>query len=928
MPDRPLLILVDGSSYLFRAYYALPPLMNTHNEPTGAMYGVLNMLKKLAQTYTTPYIAVVFDTKAKTFRHEQFPEYKANRLVMPDDLGVQIAPLHQMIQAQGFPLLTHEGVEADDVIATLTVQAVERGFDVLISTGDKDLSQLVNHHVKLINTMTNTELDSEGVRAKFGVPPAQMIDYLSLIGDTADNIPGIPLVGPKTAAKWLQTYGSLDGLLAAAPTLTGKAAENLRQYQDRLIMARQLITVKTDVPLSEKPDQLQRRTPDIATLREAYTRYAFKNWLKEINELPAETNTLTLSDTQAATVTYTTIFTESELDHWLSRVQHATHFAFDTETTSLNPIDATLVGISMAIEMHAAVYIPVAHDYEGAPQQLSRETVLAKLQPIFDNPQLTMIGQNLKYDLEILMQYGITVKNTLRDTMLAAYVLDSTQGRYDMDTLANRVLQRNTITYESIAKQGSTWKTFNEIDIETATRYSAEDAEITFALDAMLYPELQHTGKLAHVFETLEMPLVPILAQMEHHGLLLDPQVLKQQSAKLQTEIAELEQTIYREAGCLFNLASPKQLQEVLYTQMGLPIFKKTPSGQPSTAEEVLSDLAVQFPIAAHILAHRTAAKLKSTYTDALPLAIHPKTQRVHTSFNQAVTSTGRLSSHNPNVQNIPIRTEAGRAIRQAFIAPPGCVLLSADYSQVELRIMAHVSADQGLIQAFQQGQDIHRTTAAEVFGVPLEQVSADQRRHAKAINFGLIYGMSSFGLSRQLGIAPREAQAYIDRYFERYPGVHRYMEDTRKLAAAQGYVETLFGRRMLVPNIHAKNPILRKGAERAAINAPLQGSAADLIKHAMIDVSHYTATTGGAVTLILQVHDELVFEIAESVVDTAQAAIQHAMESAVTLRVPLLVDIEIGANWGDVLKKTQGLWSKHENIPDIRTLRDEWDRR
>lgn len=900
MTHRPLLILVDGSSYLFRAYYALPPLLNAHNEPTGAMYGVLNMLKKLTQTYTTPYIAVVFDTKAKTFRHEQFPEYKANRAAMPDDLGVQIEPLHQLIKAQGFPLLTHEGVEADDVIATLTKQAVAQGFDVLISTGDKDLCQLVNAHVKLINTMNNTMLDAEGVRAKFGVPPEQIVDYLSLMGDTSDNVPGIPQVGPKTAAKWLQIYGSLDALMAAAPTLSGKAADNLRQYQDRLQIARQLITVKIDVPLTETPETLQRQAPDTSILQVAYTRYGFKTWLKELESQPAPRHDETHDLQTAIQTVYTAIFTETELDIWIAQVIKAGIFALDTETTSLNPLDAELVGISMSIESYAAIYIPLMHTDDTTPPQLNRDTVLQKLTPLLQNPNMTWIGQNIKYDLEILMQYNITVRNRLRDTMLEAYVLDSTHNRYDMDTLAERVLQRSTMTYESIAKEGSTWKRFDTIDIETATRYAAEDADITFSLDQALYPQLQHTGKLADIFETLEMPLVPILAHMENHGLLIDADELKRQSHVLHLEITSLEKDIYEEVGGTFNLASPKQLQHILYDKMGLPILKKTPSGQPSTAEEVMSDLAVQFPFAAKILSHRTASKLKSTYTDALPEAIHPRTHRIHTSFNQAVTSTGRLSSNNPNVQNIPIRTEAGRAIRKAFIAPPGCVLLAADYSQIELRIMAHVSEDAGLITAFQENRDVHQATAAEVFGIPLERVTSDQRRHAKAINFGLMYGMSSFGLSRQLGISPRDAQLYIDRYFQRYPGVHRYMEQARQLAAEQGYVETLFGRRMPVPNIQAKNPILRKAAERAAINAPLQGTAADLIKRAMIDVSRYTETTQDEVTLILQVHDELVFEIAQERVDSARIAIKKAMESAAALRVPLLVQVGVGPNWGE----------------------------
>ncbi|GAB4303488.1 MAG: DNA polymerase I [Thiohalomonadaceae bacterium] len=898
-PKQKPLVLVDGSSYLYRAFHALPALTNSHGEPTGAVYGVVNMLRRLLNDYDPEHMAVVFDAKGKTFRDDLYAEYKAHRPPMPQELASQIAPLHAIVRALGLPLLMVEGVEADDVIGTLARQAEAAGLPVLISTGDKDMAQLVDEHITLINTMTDTVLDPAGVVEKFGVPPERIIDYLTLIGDTSDNVPGVPKVGPKTAVKWLQEYGSLEAIIAHADAIKGKIGDNLRESLGFLPLSRQLVTIKCDVPLDQGPLELRRTAPDTAALREWYGRMEFKSWLGEMlggGEVAAQAIPTAMAGRQ-----YETVLTQAQLDAWLARLTAAELFAFDTETTSLDYMDAEIVGVSFAVAPGQAAYVPLAHDYPGAPDQLGREAVLARLKPLLEDPARAKLGHNLKYDMSVLANHGITLRGIAHDTMLQSYVLDSTATRHDMDSLALKYLGRKTISFKEVAGKGAKQLRFNQVPIEQATAYAAEDADITLQLHRTLWPRVAAEPALKRVYETIELPLVPILSHLERAGVLVDVAMLRRQSGELALRMNEIEQAAYSAAGGPFNLGSPKQIQEILFDRLQLPVLKKTPKGQPSTAEEVLQELALDgYDLPRLILEHRGLAKLKSTYTDRLPEQVSRKSGRVHTSYHQAVAATGRLSSSDPNLQNIPVRTAEGRRIRQAFIAPPGCKLLAADYSQIELRIMAHLSGDAGLLKSFAAGEDIHRATAAEVFGVAPAEVSADMRRSAKAINFGLIYGMSAFGLARQLGIDRAAAQTYVERYFERYPGVRRYMDETRERAREQGYVETVFGRRLYVPDIKASNAQRRQYAERTAINAPMQGTAADIIKRAMIAVDPWQQDSHGKVRMIMQVHDELVFEVAEDFVATAQEEIPRLMAGAANLKVPLLVEVGVGSNWDE----------------------------
>jgi len=889
------LVLVDGSSYLFRAYHAMPNLSNSRHEPTGAIYGVVNMLKRLQSDYGNDHLVVVFDAKGKTFRNDMYPQYKAHRPPMPDELRVQIEPIHQIIRAMGLPLICVEGVEADDVIGTLATQAAQHGMDSVISTGDKDMAQLVNDHVTLVNTMTDTTMDHDGVIDKFGVPPELIIDYLTLIGDTVDNVPGVPKVGPKTAVKWLNEYGSLDAIMANADKIGGKVGENLRASLDYLPLSKQLVTIKCDVTLEFSPESLHPSAQDIATLRELYSRFEFKTWLSQVLD-----NKSAASETSAGTKNYTTVLSQPLLDEWLQRLRDADVFAIDLETTSLNYMQAEIVGISFSDRSGEAAYVPVAHDYLDAPAQLNREAVLLQLKPLLEDPQQRKLGQNLKYDMSVFARYGIELRGIAFDTMLESYVLDSTANRHDMDTLALKYLGHNTIHYEDVAGKGAKQIGFNEVTIDVASDYAAEDADVTFRLHEALWPRLQQHASLVKVFEEIELPLVPVLSRIERRGVLIDKDKLKQQSKQISKRLLELEQQAYDAAGEEFNLGSPKQIQAILFDKLGLPVISKTPKGQPSTAESVLQELAVDYPLPALILETRGLAKLKSTYTDKLPEMIDSTDGRVHTSYQQAVAATGRLSSTDPNLQNIPVRSEEGRRIRQAFIAEKGYKLVAADYSQIELRIMAHLSGDAGLIDAFHAGEDIHRATAAEVFGVTRDQVSNDQRRSAKAINFGLIYGMSAFGLSRQLNIARNEAQTYIDMYFARYPGVKAYMEKTRELAREQGYVETVFGRRLYLPDINASNMQRRQYAERTAINAPMQGTAADIIKLAMIKLDTAITAEQRDIRMIMQVHDELVFEVNANILDESVNLIREKMAAAAVLTIPLVVDVGVGENWDE----------------------------
>ncbi len=897
---RPLLVLVDGSSYLYRAFHALPGLMNSRGEPTGAVYGVVNMLRKLLTEYDPRYIAVVFDAKGKTFRDDIFPEYKAHRPPMPDALVGQIEPLHAIVRAMGLPLLQIEGVEADDVIGTLATQATAAGLDTLVSTGDKDMAQLVDGGVKLVNTMTDTVLDRAGVVEKFGVPPERIVDWLALVGDTSDNIPGVPGVGPKTATKWLQEYSSLDALVARAAEVPGKAGESLRASLAQLPLARNLATIRCDVPLDAKPEQLARAPLDESTLRELFARYEFKSWLAALGGMNRAAPAASPEAAVDAKHRYETILDKKLLDDWIARLKKTDAFAFDTETTALEAMQAEIVGVSFTDRAGFGAYVPLAHDYPGVPAQLDRATVLEKLKPLLEAEQPRKIGQNLKYDLNVLANHGVRMQGLGFDTMLESYVLDSQASRHDMDSLALKYLGYKTIAYEDVAGKGKNQINFREVPVDRAATYAAEDADVTLRLHEHLWPRLNETPALVKLFEEIEMPLVPVLARMERHGVKIDTDMLRAQSQELSKRVLELEQQAHDAAGQAFNLGSPKQIQEVLYGKLGLPVLRRTPTGQPSTAEEVLEELALDYPLPRVILEHRTLSKLKSTYTDKLPAMINPKTGRVHTSYHQAVAATGRLSSSDPNLQNIPIRTEEGRRIRQAFVPEKGFKIVAADYSQVELRIMAHLSGDEGLIRAFAEGADIHRATAAEVFGAAPELVSDDMRRAAKAINFGLIYGMSAFGLARQLKIDRTAAAQYVERYFARYPGVRAFMERTRESARKLGYVETLFGRRLYLSEINAPNQTRRQAAERAAINAPMQGTAADIIKRAMLAADRWVGEANPDVRMIMQVHDELVFEVRAGAVERAKAEILRCMAQAAQLAVPLLVDIGVGDSWGD----------------------------
>ena len=892
-PAARTLVLVDGSSYLYRAFHAMPNLANSRGEPTGAVYGVTNMLRKLLADYDPQYIAVVFDAKGKTFRDDVYPEYKANRPPMPDGLAAQIESIHAIVEAMGLPLLQIPNVEADDVIGTLARQAAADGMHTLVSTGDKDMTQLVDGHVTLVNTMTNTVYDREQVIAKFGVPPECIVDFLALVGDSVDNIPGVPGVGPKTAAKWLQQYGSLDAIVAAATEVTGKIGESLRAALPNLPLARTLATIKCDVPLSLTPLELERRPPDTARLRELYAQLEFKAWLADLGgAAPAATATAAVAGH------YETVVDEAALNRWLERLARAPLFALDTATTSLDALRAELIGVSFTDRAGAGAYVPLAHVYPGAPMQLDRAEVLARLKPILEDGERLKVGHNLKYDMAVLANYGIALRGIGYDTMLESYVLDSTASRHDVDSLALKYLGHKTIKYDDVTGKGKARINFCEVPVEAATTYAAEDADITLRLHEHLWPRLSELPASAALFRDIELPLLPVLARMERAGVRIDVAMLRAQSSELASRMLELEREAYSAAGQPFNLESPKQIQEILFQKLNLPVLRKTPTGQPSTGEEVLAELALDYPLPRLILEYRSLTKLKSTYTDKLPEMINPATGRVHTCYQQAVAATGRLSSSDPNLQNIPIRTAEGRRIRQAFVPAPGHRMVSADYSQIELRIMAHLSADAGLISAFASNQDVHRATAAEVFGVTPEGVTDDMRRAAKAINFGLIYGMSAFGLARQLKIDRAAAQQYVDRYFARYPAVKEFMERTRAQARAQGYVETIFGRRLYLPEINAANMNRRQAAERAAINAPMQGSAADLIKRAMLVLDRWIEGAGPGVSMIMQVHDELVFEVAHARLDEARAKIQAGMCQVATLAVPLVVDVGVGDNW------------------------------
>ncbi|KHS91729.1 DNA polymerase I [Pectobacterium brasiliense] len=919
------LILVDGSSYLYRAYHAFPPLTNSAGEATGAMYGVLNMLRSLLLQYQPSHVAVVFDAKGKTFRDELFENYKAHRPPMPEDLREQIEPLHKMVKAMGLPLLAVSGVEADDVIGTLAVQAEKAGKSVLISTGDKDMAQLVTPSVTLINTMNNSILGPQEVCDKYGIPPELIIDFLALMGDASDNIPGVPGVGEKTAQALLQGLGGLDSLYANLDKIAGLSfrgaktmAPKLEQHKDVAYLSYQLATIKTDVELDLSCDQLTVNELDVDELHRLFSRYEFKRWLSDVESgtwmqgkkssqpVQAASNAVVeqvAEEDNAPTLSadgYVTILDEKTLLDWVERLKQAEVFAFDTETDGLDTLTANLIGLSFAIKPGEAAYLPLAHDYLDAPEQLDRTKVLALFKPLLEDEKLLKIGQNLKFDKGVMQRYDIDLRGIAFDTMLESYVLDSVAGRHDMDSLAERYLSHKTITFEEIAGKGKNQLTFNQIALEQAGPYAAEDADVTLHLHQKLWGKLQPHADLCQVFQTIDMPLVPVLSRIERTGVLIDPAILAEHSKELTIRLAELETQAYELAGEEFNLSSTKQLQGILYEKQKLPILKKTPKGAPSTNEEVLAELALDYPLPKLILEYRGLAKLKSTYTDKLPLMINPATKRVHTSYHQAVTATGRLSSSDPNLQNIPVRNDEGRRIRQAFIAPKGYSIVAADYSQIELRIMAHLSGDKGLLNAFANGLDIHRATASEVFGIALDKVTSEQRRSAKAINFGLIYGMSAFGLSRQLNIPRSESQKYMNLYFERYPGVQDYMERTRQQAAKHGYVSTLDGRRLYLPDIHSRNAMARKGAERAAINAPMQGTAADIIKKAMIAIDDWLQKDTPKVKMIMQVHDELVFEIHDSVIEESIFKIKALMEGCMQLNVPLQVDIGTGMNWDE----------------------------
>ncbi len=921
------LLLVDGSSYLYRAFHALPPLTNSKGEPTGAVLGVLNMLNKLMKEESPARVAVVFDAPGRTFRDELFDQYKAHRAPMPDDLRAQVQPLLDAVAALGLPLLRIAGVEADDVIGTLAKQAAEAQYDVLISTGDKDMAQLVGPHIGLVNTMSNTRLDREGVKAKFDVFPEQIIDYLALVGDSSDNIPGVKGVGPKTAAKWLNQFQTLDSLIANAASITGKVGENLRSELPALELSRKLATIDTAVPLAVSAEGLTPGTPDLPRLRELYTRLELRLLLRSLDAaseaiapapLPAPSGLAAAAASEsvnaamathgmpAVTATaarrreYETVTSQEALDTWLARLAAAPLISFDTETDSLDYLRARLVGLSFAVSAGEAAYVPLSHDYPGAPPQLECARVLAALKPLLEDENKPKLGHHLKFDCHILANYGIALTGQRYDSMLESYVLNSVTTRHDMDSTVQKYLGIRTIHYEEVCGKGAKQITFNQVDVARATEYAAEDSDVTLQLHQALWPQLEAIPRLKDLYESIEQPLVAVLYRMERTGVLVDRELLKKQSAELAARMLELQSQAHIEAGGAFNVDSPKQLQEILFGKLGIPVIRKTPTGQPSTAEDVLEELAASYPLPKLILEYRGVAKLKSTYTDKLPEQINPQTGRIHTSYHQAVAATGRLSSSDPNLQNIPIRTPEGRRIRQAFVAPPGSSLVAADYSQIELRIMAHLSGDTSLLKAFAEDRDVHQATAAEVFGIPLDTVTADQRRSAKAINFGLIYGMSAFGLARQLSTGRSEAQKYVDLYFERYPGVKRYMDETKQKARDDGFVETIFGRRLYLPEILSRNQALRQYAERSAINAPMQGTAADIIKRAMIEVDAWLRTSKVPARLIMQVHDELVLEVADAAVDTVVQQVRQHMVRAAELRVPLKVDVGIGRNWDE----------------------------
>ena len=921
------LLLVDGSSYLYRAFHALPPLTNSKGEPTGAVLGVLNMLNKLMKEESPARVAVIFDAPGRTFRDELFDQYKAHRAPMPDDLRAQVQPLLDAVAALGLPLLRIAGVEADDVIGTLAKQAAEAQYDVLISTGDKDMAQLVGPHIGLVNTMSNTRLDREGVKAKFDVFPEQIIDYLALVGDSSDNIPGVKGVGPKTAAKWLNQFQTLDSLIANAASITGKIGENLRSELPALELSRKLATIDTAVPLAVSAEGLTPGTPDLPRLRELYTRLELRLLLRSLDAaseamvpapLPAPSGLAAAAASESVDAAmaahgmpavtaaparrreYETVTSQEALDTWLARLAAAPLISFDTETDSLDYLRARLVGLSFAVSAGEAAYVPLSHDYPGAPPQLECARVLAALKPLLEDENKPKLGHHLKFDCHILANYGIALTGQRYDSMLESYVLNSVTTRHDMDSTVQKYLGIRTIHYEDVCGKGAKQITFNQVDVARATEYAAEDSDVTLQLHQALWPQLEAIPRLKDLYESIEQPLVAVLYRMERTGVLVDRELLKKQSAELAARMLELQSQAHIEAGGAFNVDSPKQLQEILFGKLGIPVIRKTPTGQPSTAEDVLEELAASYPLPKLILEYRGVAKLKSTYTDKLPEQINPQTGRIHTSYHQAVAATGRLSSSDPNLQNIPIRTTEGRRIRQAFVAPLGSSLVAADYSQIELRIMAHLSGDASLLKAFAEDRDVHQATAAEVFGIPLDTVTADQRRSAKAINFGLIYGMSAFGLARQLSTGRSEAQKYVDLYFERYPGVKRYMDETKQKARDHGFVETIFGRRLYLPEILSRNQALRQYAERSAINAPMQGTAADIIKRAMIEVDAWLRTSKVPARLIMQVHDELVLEVADAAVDTVVQQVRQHMVRAAELRVPLKVDVGIGRNWDE----------------------------
>jgi DNA polymerase-1 len=916
------LILVDGSSYLFRAYHVpyLQALSTASGQPTGAITGVLNMIGSLKKDYPNGNVVVIFDAKGKTFRNDLYPEYKANRPPMPDELRSQIAPLHQIISAMGLPLLVVPGVEADDVIGTLAQQASEKGIETVISTGDKDMAQLVTPHVRLINTMTAVELDEAGVTEKFGVRPDQIIDYLALMGDKVDNIPGVVKCGPKTAVKWLTEHDTLDNVIANADKVKGKIGENLRDALEQLPLSYQLATIKCDVELEQTVEKLRPIEPDVEALTALYQEFELKRLLADLNKnsnndmnetsviAPTSSNTNVeennSADVAAVEVSeckYDIVFNQSHFNDWLEKLKQSSAFAFDTETTNVDYMKAELVGLSFAVDVGKAAYVPLAHDYLGAPEQLDRDWVLAQLKPLLESSDIKKIGQNLKYDANVLSQYHIKLQGVAFDTMIESYCYNSVATRHNMDALALKYLGYKTVHFEDVAGKGAKQLTFNQIDIDKAGHYAAEDADITLRLHQAIFPALEKSPKQLNVFNDIEMPLMPVLAQMEQTGVLIDCDLLDQQSHSIGQRLDELEIEAHNLAGKSFNLSSPKQLQQILFEELKIPVIKKTPKGAPSTAEEVLQELALDYPLPKVILENRGLSKLKSTYTDKLPLMISDKTGRVHTSYHQAVTATGRLSSTDPNLQNIPIRSEEGRKIRQAFIAPKDYKIVAIDYSQIELRIMAHLSNDKGLVNAFSEGKDIHKATAAEIFAVALDDVTTNQRRSAKAINFGLIYGMSAFGLAKQLNIGRQQAQEYQDKYFQRYPGVLTYMEDTRQQASEQGYVETIFGRRLYLPEIKSKNGMRRKAAERAAINAPMQGTAADIIKKAMLAVATWlNEKNDDRIKMTMQVHDELIFEIHQDIVEETTAKLVELMNNAVELSVPLIAEAGMGDNWDE----------------------------